>query len=174
MTREFLLSASNNFGTIIFRNKARFVSSLFILYSFLAFLASFLAPEMGEKLFGFFCHQNPERSLHLAGMALPLCARCFGLYAGFGLAGLLLPALSKRSAAGILTTAAACSALFWLLRFFLPVLDGNLVRLTLGLGLGGGVVLLLKSFLKSKTLSDLSRFIPSAAEGAKSREVEGA
>ncbi len=35
------------------------------------------------------CHQQPERSFHLAGSQLPVCARCLGLYAGaaIGLAG---------------------------------------------------------------------------------------
>ena len=32
------------------------------------------------------CHQRPERSFHLAGAQLPVCARCLGLYAG-GAAG---------------------------------------------------------------------------------------
>ena len=27
------------------------------------------------------CHQRPERSFHLAGVQMPVCARCFGLYA---------------------------------------------------------------------------------------------
>jgi uncharacterized membrane protein len=27
------------------------------------------------------CHQRPERSFHLAGVAMPVCARCLGLYA---------------------------------------------------------------------------------------------
>lgn len=31
------------------------------------------------------CHQIPARSLELGGDALPLCARCTGLYAGFAL-----------------------------------------------------------------------------------------
>jgi len=29
---------------------------------------------------GFICHQRPERSFHIAGIQLPVCARCFGLY----------------------------------------------------------------------------------------------
>ncbi len=32
------------------------------------------------------CHQLPERSFHLHSFQLPVCARCFGLYAG-GAAG---------------------------------------------------------------------------------------
>jgi uncharacterized membrane protein len=38
------------------------------------------------------CHQLPEHSIHLAGIQLPLCARCTGTYAGafLGLANLWL------------------------------------------------------------------------------------
>jgi uncharacterized membrane protein len=38
---------------------------------------------------GRICHQRPERSFHMAGVPLPVCARCFGLYAS-GAAGALL------------------------------------------------------------------------------------
>jgi uncharacterized membrane protein len=40
------------------------------------------------------CHQMPERSFHLEGFPLAVCARCFGLYAG-GLAGLLIYPLAR-------------------------------------------------------------------------------
>ncbi len=38
------------------------------------------------------CHQIPARSFHLAGQALPLCARCTGIYLGtlFGIVGMAL------------------------------------------------------------------------------------
>jgi uncharacterized membrane protein len=41
---------------------------------------------------GYICHQRPERSFHLDGRPLPVCARCTGLYlaAPFGLAGVML------------------------------------------------------------------------------------
>lgn len=41
---------------------------------------------------GYICHQRPERSFHLDGRQLPVCARCTGLYlaAPFGLAGVML------------------------------------------------------------------------------------
>jgi uncharacterized membrane protein len=35
------------------------------------------------------CHQRPERSFHIAGIQLPVCARCFGLYAAGALGTLL-------------------------------------------------------------------------------------
>lgn len=35
------------------------------------------------------CHQRPDRSLHLGGHPLAVCARCFGIYSGF-LFGLMI------------------------------------------------------------------------------------
>ena len=37
------------------------------------------------------CHQMPERSFHLDGHPLAVCARCFGIYAGFAACALLYP-----------------------------------------------------------------------------------
>jgi uncharacterized membrane protein len=50
------------------------------------------APALAEgvyRAFTFVCHQMDERSFHLAGFKLAVCARCFGLYVG-ALAGALL------------------------------------------------------------------------------------
>ena len=33
-------------------------------------------------VFSFICHQNPERSYHLLGNPIAVCARCFGVYFG--------------------------------------------------------------------------------------------
>ncbi|MEA3013035.1 MAG: hypothetical protein QOD42_1580 [Sphingomonadales bacterium] len=40
------------------------------------------------------CHQMPERSFHLWGFPLAVCARCFGLYAGL-LAGVVIYPLAR-------------------------------------------------------------------------------
>jgi uncharacterized membrane protein len=48
---------------------------------------------------GYICHQRPERSFHLDGHQLPVCARCTGLYlaAPFGLAGVMLMRRGRRA-----------------------------------------------------------------------------
>ncbi len=43
------------------------------------------------RAFSFVCHQIPERSFFIAGHPFAVCARCFGLYAGFTLATLGYP-----------------------------------------------------------------------------------
>ncbi|HEX8179051.1 MAG TPA: DUF2085 domain-containing protein [Pyrinomonadaceae bacterium] len=43
------------------------------------------------QMFGVVCHQLPARSFYLAGAPLAVCARCFGLYAGFALGVLGYP-----------------------------------------------------------------------------------
>lgn len=49
---------------------------------------------------GFVCHQRPERSFHLAGVPLPVCARCTGLYVSALGGALAALALSTASIAG--------------------------------------------------------------------------
>jgi hypothetical protein len=40
----------------------------------------------------FICHQQDARSLHVAGVRMPVCARCFGLYAGAAIGAVLAAA----------------------------------------------------------------------------------
>lgn len=57
------------------------------------------ASEQWRLLFRIMCHGRPERSLALAGVAMPICARCVGIYAGLlvGLAAFwLIPYLRER------------------------------------------------------------------------------
>ncbi len=46
------------------------------------------------------CHQIPDRTIHLAGQALPLCARCSGIYLGavLGFVTILLLGRTRHSA----------------------------------------------------------------------------
>src|ERR1051325_12251048 len=41
--------------------------------------------------FSLVCHQIPERSFFIAGHPFAVCARCFGLYAGFTVAAIAYP-----------------------------------------------------------------------------------
>jgi uncharacterized membrane protein len=69
------------------------------------------------------CHQMPERSFHLEGFPLAVCARCFGLYAGAAAGVLLYPlarGLARRDAPGRawLLLAAAPTTVDFALGFF--------------------------------------------------------
>jgi len=52
-------------------------------------------------LFSHLCHQDPQRSLSLAGVLLPVCNRCLALYLG-GFLGVLLAPLARGQAAWLL------------------------------------------------------------------------
>lgn len=57
----------------------------------LAVLPPFVGP-VGRSIlmqaFSFACHQMPSRSPHIDGVALAVCDRCLGLYAGIAVGGL--------------------------------------------------------------------------------------
>ncbi|MEO8260775.1 MAG: DUF2085 domain-containing protein [Acidobacteriota bacterium] len=66
------------------------------------------------------CHQRPERSFHLAGVPLPVCARCLGIYLGAALVSVLVAVLGS----GIVAIRPATS--------YPPLLSGSLPDLTAG------------------------------------------
>jgi len=50
-----------------------------------------------EVWFGLQCHRDPSRALTFGTLQLPVCARCFGIYAGLGWGALVLrPQLEPR------------------------------------------------------------------------------
>jgi uncharacterized membrane protein len=67
------------------------------------FLAPGLAgsvPSIGAlpyALGALICHQRPERSFHLGGAQLPVCARCTGLYLGAAIGLVTWALLARRS-----------------------------------------------------------------------------
>jgi len=86
------------------------------------------------------CHQRPERSFHIAGLQMPVCGRCFGLYAA-GAAGLVLAWAVRRTwspdAARVgLALSALPVALSVALEWGGVIKTTNLVRLASGLPLG--------------------------------------
>jgi uncharacterized membrane protein len=92
------------------------------------------------------CHQRPERSFHAWGVQLPVCARCFGVYAGGALAAgaaHVLPLRRRRAIAplAVLAVAAAPSAATFVYEWTVGR-PGNLVRAAAGLPLGLAVVAL--------------------------------
>jgi uncharacterized membrane protein len=93
------------------------------------------------------CHQRPERSLHLAGIQLPVCARCFGLYlsgaVGLTLASRRRRAFSTHAVRLLLVLAALPIAASVALEWLGGIQTSNIQRLITGLPLGfaAGVVI---------------------------------
>ncbi len=93
------------------------------------------------------CHQRPERSFHLAGVQLPVCARCFGLYlsgaAGLTVASRSRRALSARAARTLLALAALPIATTVALEWLGTIQTSNVQRMLTGfpLGFAAGVVI---------------------------------
>jgi uncharacterized membrane protein len=101
---------------------------------------------------GIICHQLPERSFHIDGVQLPVCARCLGIYAGAAVVTLwawLAPAGAYRLIApvsrvrAILLAAALPTLATVLVEWFTPVQTTNLLRALAGAPLGGAGALVL-------------------------------
>lgn len=73
-----------------------------------------MSAQIIYQTFGHFCHQIPERSFHVAGEPFAVCARCFGIYAGF-LAGVLSFPLWRRA------TQRYFVSRWWLIAALLPM-----------------------------------------------------
>jgi uncharacterized membrane protein len=94
------------------------------------------AYEIGARI----CHQRPERSFHLAGVQMPVCARCFGLYVS-GALGLSLAWLQRRRLSPIvarlaLGVAALPIALTVILERIGTIAPSNVERMLTALPLG--------------------------------------
>jgi uncharacterized membrane protein len=97
--------------------------------------------------FRYVCHQNPERSLRVAGQLMPVCARCTGLHLGLILACLAVLILGRAPRAAWRWLALGLGALVMtttvLVESRLGIPVGPMARLASGLALGVpvGVVL---------------------------------
>ena len=92
--------------------------------------------DLALSWFSFQCQRDPARALLIWGQPLPVCARCSGVYLGFGLGALLLrPRLKPRwlrlwvSAASVLMLLDVLSEMFALRPAWAPlrVLSGALL-----------------------------------------------
>ncbi len=90
---------------------------------------------------GLICHQRTERSFHLSGVQLPVCARCSGLYVSGALGALVAwfaarrPRATRRTRA-LLMWAALPTALTVALEFVGVLQTSNLFRALSALPLG--------------------------------------
>ena len=69
-----------------------------VLWVMLIVAAPALSAPVGGVLYAagsVICHQLPDRSFHVNGIQLPVCARCFGLYTG-GALGAMIVATTRR------------------------------------------------------------------------------
>lgn len=121
----FLLSS----GWVCFLLLMAYIKNSSILYQFVFYII------------GITCHQAPEKSFYFMNNQIPVCGRCFGIYAGL-VAGLLIYPVFKN----IKNTSTPSIKLLPV--FILPVLiDGafnlletNIERMLTGLIFGIGVV----------------------------------
>jgi len=90
------------------------------------------------------CHQRPERSFHIAGHPMPVCARCTGLYVSAALAVplalLFAVPLTVRGARRLLVLAALPTAITWALEYAGVVPFSNAARALAALPLGCAAV----------------------------------
>ncbi len=110
------------------------------------------------------CHQRADRSFHLEGVQLPVCARCSGLYAGAPLgaiAALLLARfrhrdLSARAARLALIAGAAPTGLFWIAERMGWLVVSNTARAVSALPLGFMVSMTIAAALVTPARNDRS------------------
>jgi uncharacterized membrane protein len=119
-----------------------------------------LPGQAGAVVYGigsFVCHQIPERSFHLAGFQLPVCARCLGIYLGapIGAGFVWMWANSRRSRISIAPARARQLAVGAAIPTLLTVLleiagiwsPSNITRAVAGFPLGVMVALVVTSAL---------------------------
>jgi len=109
---------------------------------------------------GLICHQRAERSFHLAGVQLPVCGRCAGLYISGALGAMLGWLASRQPRSGtwtrrLLLLAALPTALSVVLELAGLVHPSNLIRAACALPLGAAAgCIFVQSLLADATAPD--------------------
>lgn len=106
-------------------------------------IAAAAAPAMSAAVYAVssrICHQIPERSFHLSGNQMSVCARCAGLYVAGALGALLgwlaVSRLGARRRQLLLLAAAVPTAVTWTLEFAGVMAFSNTARALAALPLG--------------------------------------
>ena len=98
------------------------------------------------------CHQQAARSFHLAGMQLPVCGRCAGLYTSAAAGALAVWLLRRRrprlAPKLVLLAAALPTAVTWILEHMFGVPFTNVARAVAALPLGASAGWLLVGMLR--------------------------
>jgi uncharacterized membrane protein len=104
------------------------------------------------------CHQLPERSFHLGGFQLPVCARCVGIYSGAAIgalgASVIRLAAIPRRARQIMGLAALPTAITVVLESAGLWPTTNIVRAAAGFPLGLVAALVVTSVLPTINYRD--------------------
>jgi uncharacterized membrane protein len=107
---------------------------------------------------GLICHQRPERSFHLAGVQLPVCGRCLGLYISGAIGALAACFTAGRSVSGraraALLVAALPTAVTVSLEFAGLIHPGNVVRAISALPLGATAAWIFVGSLRAESEAD--------------------
>ncbi len=120
--------------------------------------------------FGRICHQISARAFYLHGHPLAVCARCFGIYAGFALSVLCYPLVrslrrTDAPARAWLFAAALPAAIDFSLTFFGLWENTHTSRLLTGAILGVGAVFFVMPGLIDLGQTRLMKFFSTAASG---------
>lgn len=90
------------------------------------------------------CHQRPERSFHLWGRQMPVCARCTGIYLGAAVVGILavvarIAGTRGFSRASVVALALLPTAATLVYEWTTGVMPSNTIRCAAGVMLGAAV-----------------------------------
>jgi uncharacterized membrane protein len=130
------------------------------LWCLLIVLAPLWDSALIYRFFSMICHQDPTRSWHIGGRALPTCIRCTSIYFGF-LLSIIVWLRANRSWLKLAISATVIE--FVLARIFL---DSTFLRSATGIALGATVAPFVRLGTQELVRSALLHFRLGASRGS--------